>query len=227
MIRLNFIVEGQTEQLFVHEVLKKHLSMFEVYPYVRRIETGRNKGRMYRFGMTGYLKAKRDIINWMREDKDPHARFTTMFDLYALPSTFPKFDESIKLSDPYKRVENLEYAFHEDLNEKRFIPYIQLYEFETLLLSAPEIFSYAFPKFLKQIGRLKEMTKQFKTPEHINDKKETAPSKRIIKEIPEYADLKTTAGPLIAKQIGLKVMREKCLHFNNWIDILENLNKKN
>ncbi|KPA11291.1 hypothetical protein MHK_008496, partial [Candidatus Magnetomorum sp. HK-1] len=110
--------------------------------------------------------------------------------------------------------------------EKRFIPYIQLHEFETLLLSAPEIFFYAFPKFSNQIGRLQEMTKQYKTLEHINDKKETAPSKRIIKEIPEYADLKTTAGPLIAKQIGLKVMRKKCLHFNNWINILESLNKK-
>ncbi|KPA13589.1 hypothetical protein MHK_006193 [Candidatus Magnetomorum sp. HK-1] len=226
MIRLNFIVEGQTEQLFVHEVLKNHLSMFKVYPYVRRVETGRNKGIIYRGGMTGYLKAKKDITNWMKEDKDPHARFTTMFDLYALPSTFPKFDESKKISNPYKRVETLEYAFQEDIKEKRFIPYVQLHEFEALLLSAPDIFTYAFPEFTSQISRLKEMTKLFTTPEHINDKNETAPSKRIIKEIPEYADLKTTAGPLIAKHIGLKVMREKCLHFNQWVNKLERLDNK-
>lgn len=68
-----------------------------------------------------------------------------MFDLYALPSNFPKYDESKKISDPYKRVEKLEHAFQEDLDEKRFIPYIQLHEFEALMLSAPEIFTYAFP----------------------------------------------------------------------------------
>jgi len=81
MIRLNFIVEGQTEQLFVHDVLKNHLSFFEVYTFVRRVETGKRKGKIYRGGMTGYKKAKNDILNWMKEDKDPQARFTTMFDL--------------------------------------------------------------------------------------------------------------------------------------------------
>ena len=224
MIRLNFIVEGQTEQLFVHDVLKNHLSFFEVYTFVRRVETGKRKGKIYRGGMTGYKKAKNDILNWMKEDKDPQARFTTMFDLYALPPSFPNTDESKSIKDPYKRVEKLEQAFQKDINDHRFLPYIQLYEYEALLLSDPNSFKYVFPKSTSQIESLKKMANQFQTPEHINDKNETAPSKRIIKEIPEYADLKTTAGPLIAKKIGLKVMREKCRHFDSWLCRLENLN---
>ncbi len=58
-------------------------------------------------------------------------------------------------------------------------------------------------------------------PELINDGKFTAPSKRIIKEIPEYD--KVNAGPLIVEKIGLDVLRRGCPHFNEWLTKLEDL----
>jgi hypothetical protein len=57
----------------------------------------------------------------------------------------------------------------------------------------------------------------------INDGEETAPSKRIGKEIPDYLGAKPTAGPIIAGKIGLETMRMKCPHFNEWLTKLENL----
>jgi hypothetical protein len=54
------------------------------------------------------------------------------------PKDFPKYNESKKINDAYERVEFLEKAFADDIQDNRFIPYLQLYEFETLILSKPE-----------------------------------------------------------------------------------------
>jgi len=58
-------------------------------------------------------------------------------------------------------------------------------------------------------------------PESINDSVETASSKRFKTEFPSYR--KTTHGSDIAKTIGLKLLREKCCHFDNWLTKLESL----
>ena len=58
-------------------------------------------------------------------------------------------------------------------------------------------------------------------PELINDGAETAPSKRILKQIPEYD--KVTAGWTVVEQIGLATLRHKCPHFNEWLTRLEQL----
>ncbi len=60
-------------------------------------------------------------------------------------------------------------------------------------------------------------------PEEINESPHTAPSKRIIQHLPEYEGQKAQVGPLVAEEIGLHLLREKCPHFNEWIKQLENL----
>jgi hypothetical protein len=52
--------------------------------------TGRKRGIRYRGGLSDFAKAKNDIALWMREDQSADAYFTTMFDLYALPTDFRK-----------------------------------------------------------------------------------------------------------------------------------------
>jgi len=68
-----------------------------------------------------------------------------------------------------------------------------------------------------------EMSKTYSSPELINDGAETSPSKRIIREIPAYENLKSTAGPAVAQKIGLITIRQKCPHFDQWIQKLESL----
>jgi len=68
------------------------------------------------------------------------------------------------------------------------------------------------------------LTKSFSSPELIDDGYDTSPSKRIIKQIPSYRYLKSSAGPSTAKDIGLETIRNKCPHFGNWLCQLENLN---
>ncbi len=58
-------------------------------------------------------------------------------------------------------------------------------------------------------------------PEDINEGPQTAPSKRILEFIPEYA--KAQVGPLAAKAIGVEKLRQHCPHFNEWLASLEQL----
>lgn len=92
-VRLNFIVEGQTEETFVNQSLKPHLSHFSISVSARVVTTRKKRGVKYRGGLSTYLKAQRDIILWTKQDKNADVRFTTMFDLYGLPTDFPGYNE--------------------------------------------------------------------------------------------------------------------------------------
>ena len=61
MIRLHFIVEGQTEETFVNEVLAPELGAKSVFADVHRITTGRRRGRLYRGGFLAYEHLAREI----------------------------------------------------------------------------------------------------------------------------------------------------------------------
>ena len=61
------------------------------------------------------------------------------------------------------------------------------------------------------------------TPELIDDAQHSAPSKRIVAELPDYEDAKSVIGPQVAELIGLNVIRGKCPHFAAWLSRLEKL----
>ena len=63
-------------------------------------------------------------------------------------------------------------------------------------------------------------------PEEIDDGEQTAPSKRIIREVPLYAKLKPIAGPNITSAIGLPELRRACPHFDGWVRKLEQLSQE-
>ena len=112
----------------------------------------------------------------------------------------------------------------DDPGSSRFIPYIQLHEFEALLFSEPEILGEiltrdAYPR--RNIRALQQITGSYATPEEIDDGQTTAPSKRIRSLAGDYQ--KVTDGNLAAARIGLDTMRRKCPHFDRWLHILEAL----
>ncbi len=77
-IRLNFIVEGQTEEAFVKQILSPYLAGFEVWAQVRCVLTSRSRNIKYRGGIDSYGKAKNDINAWIKEDRNSDVRFTTI-----------------------------------------------------------------------------------------------------------------------------------------------------
>ena len=232
-IRLHITAEGATEERFVKEVLSPYLGERKVWANARCVLTSKNNrlGVEYRGGWrrtSAYATVKRDICTWMKEDRNPDARFTTMFDLYALPRDFPGYAEAYRETDPYRRVYVLEKALAVDINgelsDTRFIPYIQLHEFEALILSDPKQLDWEFLEHDRPIQRLVDMVaNEGGNPELIDDGENTAPSKRIIAEIAEYGGNKATSGPLVAGKIGMPRLRERCQHFAEWIDGLVRL----
>ncbi len=222
MVRLYVLVEGQTEQTFADTVLRPHLAQFEVYlnsPIL--IENSRRRGT--RGGATRYAPIRRHVLR-VTGDKSPDACFTTMLDLYALPKGFPGAREAAKHKRrPLDRVRTLEEAFAQDIGDRRFVPYLQLHEFESLLFSDPSQFSVVYPHHGRQIEELQVIADAVESPELIDDGRETAPSKRIIRAFPDYTARKPVFGPQIAASIGIDALRGKCPHFNEWVQKLENL----
>lgn len=229
MKRLHIIAEGQTEESFVKKVLVNHLGGYNVSTDVRCVLTSKDKHRIdiqYRGGLVGYEKAKNDIMQWLNEEGNNNdVFFTTMFDLYALPDDFPRVEEANHNIDPYEKVRILEEALGQDINDRRFIPYIQLFEFETLLFTNPQKFEIEYFNSGKQIAELQTIVDEKGNPELINGGKETAPSKRIIKVFPDYANNKPAIGSMVAQEIGIDKLKKSCKHFAEWIGKLENLDK--
>jgi hypothetical protein len=224
-IHLHVTTEGQTEQAFILKVLAPHLAQFNVYADARCILTSKDKhaGKQYRGGLPNYQKAKVDIQTWLKEDQRADCRFTTMFDLYALPNDFPDYEKASRCTDPYQQIKLLEVALAHDIGDSRFMPYLQLHEFEALILADATKLDWEYLEHESAIANLVAMVAKVSAgnPELINQGAATAPSKRILKEIPEYD--KVTAGWAVVEQIGLDTLRKACPHFNEWLTRLEQL----
>ena len=220
-VRLNFIVEGQTEEALVNRILSPYLAESSIWASARSVMTSIKGGVKYRGGIREYAKASSDINRWLMEDQNPEVRFTTMFDLYGLPEDFPGYADAARTSDTYERVGILENALGRDISDLRFIPYIQLHEFEALLLADPQKLDSHYYDRGAAIQTLVGMAAQYGSPELIDDGVSTAPSKRITLAIPEYR--KAAAGPIVAGKIGLPSLRLRCSHFGQWLGRLEAL----
>ncbi len=215
MIRVKVFVEGQTEETFVRDVLAPAFAYKEIYftPILAQTSRG-HKG-----GIVSYGKVKHQIERLCKEDQQ--AWVTTMIDYYGLPTDFPELlNNQAQQVDIQVRIERLEQAFGQDINQPNFLANFIVHEYEALLFCQPE-------KFIDWIDdetpikKLLTIKAEFQTPELINNSPQTAPSKRILAAIPTYK--KTLHGPLIAADIGLDSMRQQCPHFHNWLQRIENL----
>lgn len=210
-------VEGQTEETFVTEILAEHFQQIGIHPVPILAKTKREKsGRSFRGGITSYGKVKQDILNLLRNQNV--TALTTMIDFYNLPEDFPG-KRTLPVGSPYQKVEHLQRAWYQDINDRRFIPFITLHEFEALLFTDPAEIKAVFSDL--RLRRLVQEVARFNSPEEINDGPETHPAARIESYVKSYQ--KPVHGPLIAKRIGLQQIRRACTHFNNWIIALERL----
>lgn len=226
---IHILCEGQTEQGFVEEVLRPYLQAQGVTG-VKSILITTNKKKNARGGMLTYSHAVTDLqlLQQTKQDGEYERHiFTTMFDLYALPDDFPGYAAAQTIADPYARVDALETDFSQAINDGRFIPYIQLHEFESLLFCGIEHIAKYYPGCDKRCKQLIKALQDAGNPELINNSPETAPSKRIIKAIEgdkktHYNYNKPATGKYVTKNIGVEELRAQCKHFNEWIEKLIN-----
>lgn len=220
MNRVVAVVEGATEQTFIRTVLAPQLALQGVMMTARLVGKPGRKG-----GVGAYGRARRDILAVLRQDTAVFC--TTMFDYYGMPPSWPQRD--LATAAPFeKRALLVEEAIWQDIGQEmgsdfqlgRFIPYIQMHEFEALLFSDPDVLAQTMQQPEMAVV-LRKIEVQFEFPEMINDHFETAPSKRLEKLFPTYN--KVVSGTLVAQRISLSVMRQKCPHFATWLTKLESL----
>ena len=224
---IHILCEGQTEQGFVEKVLRPYLQDNGIKG-VNGILITTNKKKNARGGLLSYNHALTDLRILQRTkidgDFERHI-FTTMFDFYALPDDFPGFEKIKTIRDPYLKVSNLEKDFADEINDNRFIPYIQLHEFEALLFCGIEYIAELYPGCEKRCEQLTQALQNVGNPELINNSPHTAPSKRIIKAIEgdnktHYNYNKPKTGRFVTEKIGIDELRSKCKHFDEWIEKL-------
>ncbi len=224
---LNLIVEGSSEEAFVNDVLAGHFAQLNIFVSARKIRTGWDKfnNKPSKGGLLKYIQFHNDVLRWIQSDRNQtNSWYSSMIDLYAFPKDklSPYSEEIQKINNPYQKVNALETAIAKNIDHIHFIPYVQLHEFESFLMVEPDRLIAMFPDKQSAIQRLKDNIKDLK-PEEINESSQTAPSKRIIKYIPDYEGQKAQVGPLVAQDIGLPQLRSKCPHFDDWITKLESI----
>lgn len=209
-MKVTVLCEGQAEYYFVQNVLDPYLPAdVKAVPLpVSGIAFGNVPFDMVRF-------AAEDEFT-KRESPD---LVTTMVDLYEL-SGWQSMDVRPN-ETALQRVHRIEESARTAFGDDRFLPYVQLFEYEALLFAdLDELKNWIEPK---AVDVLRDSLGDDWKPEEVNDGAETAPSKRIIAVDPTYEFNKKTVGPNVAKAISIPRLRDRCPHFDEWISELERL----
>ena len=216
MNRIIIICEGQTEQEFCNTLLQPHFSARGITLQAPLIK--KTMG-----GIANWNVLKREIETYLRREKD--VLVTTLIDYYGIKDShgFPLWAEKQAIADKNQRLDELEAAMLADVDENlrpRFVPYLQLHEFEGLLFSDKQAFYTTFNEDeLAGEDELEQTFADFNNPEMINDGVETSPSHRLERIISGYE--KVVYGCCLAEAIGLEKMRQKSPRFDNWLQRLE------
>lgn len=222
-VRVLAFVEGQTEEKFIRGIVASELITRNVS--ITATTPGRKRSHG---GVRPWAGIRLELLRYLKEDTNQYV--TTMFDYYGMPVDWPGRDLARRQSH-CRKAATVEKAVLDDISEamgntfdrQRFIPYIQMHEFEALLFSAPDILGKVVSE--QDIAHdLQSIANEFRTPEEIDDNPYLAPSKRILRLSQRYQ--KVLHGNIAAQQIGLPLMRKKCPHFSEWLTRLESLGQE-
>lgn len=220
MTIVHVICEGQTEESFVNELLVEPFAHKGIYLKPALIGRPGHKGGNFKFE-----RLAPDVEKRLLADKNCYC--TTFFDFYGLPETFPGKNALNATASVQDKANALQDALNEKLVEKigedamrRFIPYVQMYEFEGLLFSDPQKMAEGMDRS-DLVQAFTDIADAFDTPEQINNSPQTAPSKRIETLVRGYE--KPLLGTLAALEVGLDKMREQCPLFDAWLEKIEAL----
>ncbi|MDE6819913.1 DUF4276 family protein, partial [Bacteroides acidifaciens] len=167
-----------------------------------------------RGGFVNYQHLKNDAKRLLSSPKKDFV--VSMFvDFFRCPEVPQKERWSGKTSH-LDQVAEMEKCIHEDINDTRFISYIQLHEFEALLFASNDGFTTFFSE--EQAKKTQQIIESYDNPEDINTTPSGAPSKRLLAIKDDYD--KIIEGNLIALEVGFPKIMEKCPRFKAWIEKL-------
>lgn len=214
MKRLIIVCEGQTEQSFCQNVLSSYFLSKGIVVEAPTIKHSHG-------GIVPWETLKRQLVEHLHEGV---AVVTMLIDFYRIKDSyqFPGWEEAKAIENSQDKMNGL---FQDMLNNMpedlrdRFVPYIQLHEFEGLLFSDISAFRNNFMPVECDFDAIQSAIDEFETPEDINNTPETAPSSRLIAAVTGYD--KVLYGTMLAEETGLTTIRSRCPLFNSWIERVE------
>lgn len=217
-IRLGISVEGQTEERFIKDVLAPHLAAFHVFAEPKIVATGYTAdGRRAKGGGINLSRLQHELRALLPSYRQGFV--TTFYDLYG-------FEDR----QPGEGADSLQQRLVRALdNPANLIPYIQQYEFETLLFADPAVAASYFdvPDLLVKMA---QAVRGAGSVEAVNDGTTTAPSKRlevwtqsapILKRFSKRT--KVRHGATLCAALTLPTIRAACPRFGVWLTRLEQL----
>ncbi|OIR25102.1 hypothetical protein BGC33_05535 [Bathymodiolus thermophilus thioautotrophic gill symbiont] len=195
-LRLCISVEGDSENIFVNQILQPYLKNIEVTPV----------------NLAGGINLTR-VKNELNKLLNGFDKVTTLYDFYG-------FDKK----DGATNKQELEQKILDGVSSKfkyKLIPYVQMYEFEALFFTKPEVIGEIIGFDSKAWGD-KILSECNQDPEKINNSYKTTPKHRIQQQSNEqYRETQHASN--ILKKIGLTEIRKKCQGFDAWLTQLESL----
>ncbi|MCK5797154.1 MAG: DUF4276 family protein [Deltaproteobacteria bacterium] len=219
------VVEGQTEQTFIRDVLAPEMGGRGLFLFAVLVGKPGHKGGDIRFE-----RVSEDVIRFLKQRPDTYV--STMLDYSRIDINWPGADavralcaEGTKVSASQKgeileqeTVARIEKILPENEIARRFLPYVEMHEFEALLFSNAEVL---VRKMNVDMADIMEILGPYDGPEEINSDPEKTPSKRLLGFDPAYR--KVAMGRILAAAVGVQEMRLQCPHFDGWLARLEGL----
>jgi hypothetical protein len=217
MRKLHILVEGQTEEVIVNNVIGPYLSGEDLYVTTSILKTKRPAGGRpaHTGGVTSWTKIFREIRLLLGDTST--TLLTTLIDYYGFPDDAPGMADR-PIGSPRSRVEHVESAIADAVDSKRFLPHLVLHEIEAWVLADCSRLADLLGNS-SEAERLAHVVAAESGPEMVNDGVDTAPSKRIKGIYPKYG--KPLYGPLVIADIGLDEIRRQCPHANRWLNAIE------
>jgi len=208
-MRLAISVEGQTEEAFFKNTIVPYLFQYGIYVDIIIVTTSKDKcGRKNRGGCINIDRIKNEVQKLLNS----YDYVTTFYDFYGFTKR------------PTDNIDELELTLYNLFSNNKFVPYVQKYEFETLLFSKPEYFTDYFGSDRVEI-EMKKIIREYQDIELINDSIQTAPTKRIAKlfELENELYDKVFHGEGIASDIGINQIKKESNRFNRWLEKIVSL----
>lgn len=130
------LVEGQTEERFVKDVLNRSFDGCMWFnPTILTTKVVKD-GPNFKGGVTSYGKFRNDLRGLLQGSGG--GLVTTLIDYYGLPSDFPGMATRTSFRSAVERVRHIESAIAQDFGRPgNFVPFISLHETEAWLFVDP------------------------------------------------------------------------------------------
>jgi hypothetical protein len=214
--RVLILVEGNTEEGIVKQVLAPHLLDFGVVLEPTIVTTKVVVGGPQEKGGGDFGKIRRHLQRLLGDSNV--VAITTLFDFYGFPKNVPGASPSL-----FTDIERLEAEVARGFRDSRLRPYLQRHELEALLFVDPDATAAA----ALAAGKARSIASEargFDSPEDINLHPDGAPSKRLEKILGKYA--KPVVASAAIRRIGLTRIRAACPRFAAWLTWLESLGER-